>query len=94
MTSRNLPLTETLLGTTETAQPITLEQLWAKAESYGNVGIFSSTGSPREKSYRARIAFPTIEGTQLEAKSEFELTLTEALQQAIAKAELIRGQFK
>lgn len=94
MTSRNTALAEMLTGNSATASTDTLESLWAKAETFGHVGIFSSTSSARQKSYQARITFPTIDGTQLEATSKFDLTLTEALCQAIAKAELIRGQFK
>lgn len=94
MTSRNTALTETLIGYQPKATHETLEQLWAKAESFGYVGIYCSKRDARETSYCATIYFSTVEGTQLEAASKFSLPLTEALRQAIAKAEIIKGQFK
>lgn len=95
MTSRNLALAETLTGTAQPAPAITLEDLWAKAEGYGYVRIYSSDdASSRDKSYHAYIYFETIPGIRLEAKSAFNLPLRTALEQAIARAEEIRGQFK
>lgn len=72
--------------------PTTLEELIAKAETYGKVTIFGSSETPRN--YRVHIDFYTITGTELGAKSDFGLKLKPALEQAIERAALIRSQFK
>jgi len=78
------------------AEAETLEQLWARAEAYGRVGVFSSTtrSMARGGLYRVDIEFATITGINLAAKSEFDMPLRDALQQAIERAKTIRGQFK
>jgi hypothetical protein len=74
---------------------MTLEELWGEAESYGVIQIYSDADvSVRKESYNARIKFKTMAGISLEASSEFRITLKTALSQAIAKARIIREQFK
>ena len=76
------------------AAATTLADLWANAEAHGHVRIHSGENYPRPRSYHCVITFPTIEGTALEARSEFGQTLVVALNQAIEKAEKIRAHFK
>lgn len=73
-------------------QRLTLEELIAKAETYGKVTIFGS--SEVHRNYRVHIDFMTLEGTNLGVKSDFGLQLRPALEQALDRAETIRRQFK
>lgn len=75
-------------------QADSLEAIWARAEAYGSVGIYSSTDTPLPNRYCATITFQTISGTELRARSEHWMPLKEALLQAMSRAEVIRGQFK
>lgn len=72
----------------------TLESLFAEAEGFGFVHIFSSRDSVGLDRYSASIRFPTVAGTELRADSNFRLPLKRALRDAIDKARLIREQFK
>lgn len=76
------------------AQP-SLEELIAKAESYGRVTIFGCKGDVSDgRQYSVDIYFATMEGVELKAESGFGLGLRRALEKAIERAEKVRGQFK
>jgi hypothetical protein len=60
-----------------------LEELFCEAEKYGVVTIF---GLDSPGLYRCKIEFNTIEHVRLEASSDFELPINEALIEAIEKA--------
>ncbi|XAI95576.1 hypothetical protein [Nostoc phage Nsp-JY21] len=78
-----------------TAQADTLESLIATAESYGTLSISGvKAEDDRAAGYYVRITFDTDANITLEAKSDFRVPLVTALQQAIERAEKIRGQFK
>lgn len=84
-----------LTQSTQNTEVPSLETLFAQAENYGVVNIFSDKSLPnRAFSYRASIHFFTAQGIDLEAKSEFGMSLPAALTQAIERAEQIRSQFK
>jgi hypothetical protein len=70
-----------------------LEDLFAQAERFGRVTIYSSIRR-EPNTYSCKIEFPTIEGTTLSAMSDFGLPLKDALREAIAKAHQIRNHFK
>jgi len=72
-----------------------LDDLFAEAEKFGLLGVV------RHKSifdgtvyYRAVIEFNTIPGTTLKAQGEATSGPHETLEQAIAKAKQIAGQFR
>ena len=76
------------------AQP-SLEELIAKAESYGIVTMFGHKDQlPEGREYRVIIRFVTVSGIELKAESGFGRGLRRALEQAIERAEKVRGQFK
>ena len=77
------------------AQPVSLESLIATAEGYGTLRMsqFRAEGG-KPSGYWVRIEFWTITGIKLEAESDFRVPLVTGLQQAIERAEKIRGQFK
>jgi hypothetical protein len=83
-----------LTTTSPVSEIETLEQLWAKAEGYGHVGIYPDRERATPDKYHCWIEFATVAGTRLEAKSKFGLPLKTALREAITNAEMIRGQFK
>lgn len=77
----------------ERLRALTVEQLFERAESFGNVGIFSSRGKRPPNCYKCSIEFESIPGTSLEAKSEFGRSLPDALIEAIDRAERIVEKF-
>lgn len=72
----------------------TLDHLFAQAEGFGHVSLYSSTKRTPGRAYKCTIYFATIPGTALKAESEFDLTLSEALAQAITKARAIKAAFR
>lgn len=72
---------------------VTLEQLFTKAEEYGHVHIYSSDMDEQPNSYRAKIVLVIKTNVELEACSDFGLSLKTALQQAIEKAEKVKEEF-
>lgn len=73
----------------EHLRSLTVEQLFEEAERFGNVVIFSSDRERPPACYRCKIEFDSIPGTRLEAKSEFNRTLPDALIEAIDRAKRI-----
>lgn len=76
------------------ASPLTLEQLFETAASFGRVDVYATKEGRHPRRYRVNIEFETIPGTSLAAKSEFDMTIHDAFAQAIARANQIKAQFK
>ena len=71
---------------------MTLEQLFDRAVSYGNIHLYQSD---IDRKFSFTIEFESIPGTKLEAKSGHgHTTIQSAIIGAIIKAEKIREQFK
>lgn len=82
-------------GMAQPAAQSTLEELIAKAESFGIVMMHGHKDQlPDGREYRVVIRFVTVSGIELKAESDFGRGLRRALEQAIDRAERIRGQFK
>lgn len=73
---------------------LTLEQLWQRAEEYGAVLVYAARDIAAPRCYRVKIEFRTVKGVSLEAASDFNMGLADALIMAIGRAEEIRGQFR
>lgn len=73
---------------------LTLEQLWHRAEEYGAVLVYGDKDIAAPRCYRVKIEFRTMKGVRLEAASDFNMALADALIMAIGRAEEIRGQFR
>ena len=84
-------LSNVVLQKPKSRADLSLEELIAQAEGFGEVNIFGSTNG---SGYCARIKFRTLQGISLEASSEYRLPIKEALIGAIERAEVISGQFK
>lgn len=85
---------------TPSAQKTDLAALWAEAEIYGFVNLttfkrsmFAADDAPPRR-YSATIAFDTVEGVELRAQSDTQLTVTEALRDAIEKARSVVRDLK
>lgn len=61
-----------------------LEELFVEAEKYGVVTLFGDDDGPGL--YNCKIVFNTISHVKLEAKSDWGLSVNDALTQAIRKA--------
>jgi len=70
-------------------EALTLEQLFKRAEMFGKVRIYSSDSKPPPDCYACKIKFNSIPGTSVEASSEFNRPLADALIEAIIRAEKI-----
>lgn len=76
------------------AKQLSFEELWAEAEQYGAVRIWSRPEDPLPNKYHCTIEFGTIAGTKLSAESAYFRPLLDALGEAVDKARLIADQFK
>lgn len=73
------------------AEPITLDELFAEALSFGRVSLHTSD----KREFWATIDFETIAGISLKAGHPgYQATPAEALRKAIENAREIRGAFK
>jgi hypothetical protein len=75
--------------TGEQLDELTLEQLFTRAEMFGNVRIHSSKNHRPPACYHCTIEFESIPGTSVTAESEFRRTLPDSLIEAITRAEKI-----
>lgn len=92
MNLRSLIPTKT---TPNAPQRESLEDLIAKAESYGTLVMSGSEETDSSPAgYYVRIKFRTQANITLQAESSFRVPLITGLREAIANAEQIRGQFK
>lgn len=87
----------------EQLEKLDIETLWRTAERFGLVHIYASEPKMGDhftapivigQNYSCKIEFTTIPGVSLEAKSEYRLSLREALIGAITNARTIASQFR
>lgn len=78
----------------QSLKAMTLEELFAEAEKFGDVYIFSDRSKPNPNCYRAQIEFQSIPGTTLEASSDRGLSIKTALMQAIDRSKRIVEAYK
>lgn len=81
-------------GKTTAIHEVLLEQLFSAAEELGHVSVFSDQDGTPGSSYCVTIHFPVPTGCELKARSDFGLSMPDALMQAIERAEKIRRSFK
>ena len=71
---------------------MSLEELFAEAEMFGECDIYCSKGE--QGRYRAKITFQTPAGIDLTAKSGFGMPILDAMRQAVDAARKIAEQMK
>lgn len=87
-----LPTTE--LGTAARLEALTIEELFREAEQFGSVRVFGNANKRPPSCYRITIEFRTMRGMNLDAQSEFDMTLRAGLIQVIERAERVAAQFR
>lgn len=78
----------------ERLRTLSLEHLFAQAETFGAVMIHGSRDVRPPDCYSCKISFDSIPGTNVEARSEFGRSLPDALIEAIDRATRIAEAYK
>lgn len=73
---------------------LTLEQLFERAEKFGRIHVYSAKHTAPPARYNVSIKFDSIPGTEVEASSDFRLTIYDAFVMAISRAESIVAAYK